>query len=722
MKMFKYLIGIMIFTMLICLFCLSNVKAFSEKNEIVSTAFHINENEVETIVDENEYSEERVLVLLKHEYSIIDKEYSTEDFSEIDITTIEVLSRGIEHVIKTQDKDNMLINPENYKTVLCLTLSNPSKINVLRAINILNEREDIESAEVDAIIHPESTNPDDYYYQEGLQWNLNGWAGINAPDAWEFTSGCASVLVGVIDSGIESMHPDLVNRVNTTLSRDFSLDYPYIPSAVIDSNDDSHGTKMAGIIGAQGNNEIGITGVCQNVQLVSLKIYDDHNNNPDQDTFASRLVMAIDYASSNGIKILNCSNGVSNYSGTLYPYNTVQSIIQNYPGIFVASAGNNNKDTDVYDHFPSVIRLPNLISVGAHDHENARRSDSNYGETTVDIFAPGGSTYTPLSDHILTTFKLATWTYLEDGYYYTGGTSPATAHVSGVAALLLSIDPNLTGTQMKTAIMNSAVLPDMSGVNPLEGLCVSNGKLDAYGAVKYALTNYVATSYSLSSNMSMLNTSQTVQSDNDYFINDNGFYKLNVSSSTQYDFNVSSSYPIDVLLYDSNYNQLTYTDLNNSSSIVKFNKSLLSGTYYLRVKYQSSTQSGTINTQIKHNHSYTDHYVWKNLTEHKSYCACGEYTTSFHIVSPGAFQSGLLTAPCLLCNGPASFGGIIHDGIGGFPYTLNGSFILPNGVIVLVDEDFEAYMDGTLVFINPNENIDRSNTFIPCIIKKDDDE
>ncbi|MBO7085784.1 MAG: hypothetical protein J6W25_01565, partial [Bacilli bacterium] len=76
---------------------------------------------------------------------------------------------------------------------------------------------------------------------------------------------------------------------------------------------------------------------------------------------------------------------------------------------------------------------------------------------------------------------------------------------------------------------------------------------------------------------------------------------------------------------------------------------------------------------------------------------------------------------CLLCNGPASFGGIIHDGIGSYPYTLNGSFILPNGVIVLVDEDFEAYMNGTLVFINPNTNIDRSNTFIHCIIKKDDE-
>ena len=69
-------------------------------------------------------------------------------------------------------------------------------------------------------------------------------------------------------------------------------------------------------------------------------------------------------------------------------------------------------------------------------------------------------------------------------------------------------------------------------------------------------------------------------------------------------------------------------------------------------------------------------------------------------------------------NGLASFGGIIHDGIGNYPYTLNGSFILPNGIIVLEEADMEAYLNGTLIFINPNENIDRSNTFIPCEYNK----
>ena len=140
----------------------------------------------------------------------------------------------------------------------------------------------------------------------------------------------------------------------------------------------------------------------------------------------------------------------------------------------------------------------------------------------------------------------------------------------------------------------------------------------------------------------------------------------------------------------------------------------------MRVAYQNTSQSGTIYTSISyHSHSYDDHYVWKNTTEHKSYCACGSYITDFHIVSPDAFQNGNLFAFCLLCNGRAIFGGIIHDRMGGYPYTLNGSFILPNGVIVLDEDDMEAYLNGTLVFIDSNNNADRDNNHIEYYYKKE---
>ena len=220
-------------------------------------------------------------------------------------------------------------------------------------------------------------------------------------------------------------------------------------------------------------------------------------------------------------------------------------------------------------------------------------------------------------------------------------------------------------------------------------------------------------------------------------------YELDVTSR-YYEFSVSSNNQLDVRLYDDhmqlvNINQTTTGTYTNS-----FIKHLDSGIYYLRVAYIDTTQSGTIYTSIinhthtyyynngndicsgcgytkVHQHSYNDHYQWKSTTEHKSYCLCNGYITDFHIVSPDAYQNGNQFAICLLCHGIASFGGIIHDGIGGFPYTLNGSFILPNGVIVLVDEDFEAYLNGTLIFINPNENIDRGNNHIPYIIRREDE-
>jgi len=198
---------------------------------------------------------------------------------------------------------------------------------------------------------------------------------------------------------------------------------------------------------------------------------------------------------------------------------------------------------------------------------------------------------------------------------------------------------------------------------------------------------------------SSTNTSQTLTLDAGY----NKLYKLNVINQGTYDVRASTSTNTTIKLYDSNYNLL-----ETKSKVLT--KTLSTGIYYVSIAYQSNTQSGTLYPSFKvHSHSYVDHYQWTSMTEHKSYCSCNGYITSSHVVSPDAYQNGNQYAICLLCNGFASFGGTWHDGIGSFPYTLNGSFILPNGVIVLEEADMEAYLNGTLVFINPNDNIDRNN-------------
>jgi hypothetical protein len=107
-----------------------------------------------------------------------------------------------------------------------------------------------------------------------------------------------------------------------------------------------------------------------------------------------------------------------------------------------------------------------------------------------------------------------------------------------------------------------------------------------------------------------------------------------------------------------------------------------------------------------HTHDYSDHYIPKTNSTHISYCICGSTSIQPHVVSAGAFSSGNKYAICLACGGTATTGIILHQAIGKLPRSENGSFILPNGVIVLVDEDIEAYFDGRLEFIYPDDNLE----------------
>ena len=451
------------------LLSVTNVNILASKGKEFSNNYNtISDDELKTIANKSEFSDNKIIVVLKKKYSIIDKQYSKNDFPGIDLSSIELLTKGVETVIKRGDESSEKIDANDYRAILCLTLNKRSKEGVLRSINILNSMEKIESAEPDLILHSEVVNPNDIFYRNNMQWGLNGTAGIDSPLAWGITSGLNSVKVGVIDTGIKASHPDLVNRVNVELSRDFSLNAPYIPSNVTDSR--GHGSHVAGIIGAQGNNEIGITGVCQDIQLVSLKITPENLG----DSFATQLIRAVDYAIEKKIMILNNSNGTDNFTGSITFYRAFETILKTYPGLFVTSAGNSNINNDLnYSRFPSNIRLPNLIAVGAHDNVNRKCGFSNFGRNNVDIFAPGSN--------ILSTLPFSV-NY--EGYGEKSGTSMATPHVTGVAALLLAKYPNLSGAAMKEIIMNGAVnVLDENGNSVFGNLCVSQGKLNAYNAV-----------------------------------------------------------------------------------------------------------------------------------------------------------------------------------------------------------------------------------------------
>lgn len=558
---------------------------------------------------DDDFSDDVVIIVLKHSVSLEFITYTIDDFNEIDCIKVEDLTEYTTKIVKEEIEanktgdysklnerisKNMLVNIDMFHRILCLYLSVPGKENVINAIRKLEQRNDIISAEPDYIEHIESI-PNDYYYTSGYQWGLYDITatpsnyGISVQDAWNYTTGNPNLLVGVIDSGIDASHPDLVNNINDDLHRDY-VDHPLLSTYKNVSKSDledlnGHGTHVAGIIGAQGNNSIGITGVVQHLKLVSLRV-----SNVAGDSFSIDAKRAIDYATDVMIQVLNYSiGGTDDHVGR-------RTAIQNYPGLFVCSAGNDDQDNDLNDHFPSNYNFANLIAVGAINSNGYKRATSNYGETTVDIFAPGGS--------IISTYPLdlfdATDPYgnhVAVGYYKNSGTSMAAPHVTGVAALLLSLNYSLTAEQLKTAIMNSAVQPNIGGVNPLEDLCVSEGIVNAFGAVKYAIENYLTTNSTVTLDCYSKYKSSTQNCD----VGNSVFYKFNINCAKSYTFVSNASYPINMTIYDNNFDIVdtiapTMTNSNCTGTITEF---FNPGTYYLKINYISDSDSGNITTSYK---------------------------------------------------------------------------------------------------------------------------
>lgn len=266
--------------------------------------------------------------------------------------------------------------------------------------------------------------------------------------AWNYTAGFTSnpVYVGVIDTGIAS-HPDLVG--NVVKGYDFTRNEPTY-YWLQEGPYFSHGTGVAGVLGAVGNNGVGISGVNMRVKLVPL-ITNSANN----------LIAAINYATTNGIKILNASF-VTNYQSA------VEQQINNYNGLIVCAAGNDAKNLDAFPEYPACYDSNNIISVGATKENKNPRASTNYSTTHVDLMAPGEDVYT---------------TYLNENrdyiYDYRSGTSISSPLVAGVASLLLSYNPSLTSAQLKHYILSTVTTS-----TALTSYCVTGGILNALAAIQ----------------------------------------------------------------------------------------------------------------------------------------------------------------------------------------------------------------------------------------------
>ena len=288
---------------------------------------------------------------------------------------------------------------------------------------------------------------------------------INAVSAWGMSTGSDSIVVAVIDTGVDYTHPDLAQNIWTNPGEipnngidddgngyvDDVHGYDFINNDNDPMDDNGHGTHCAGVIGAVGNNGIGISGVNQKVKIMPLKFLRKDGNG---DTAAS--LNAIAYARKMGANVISCSWGGTARSQAL------ADAISATNKLIVCAAGNSGVNTDTIPQYPSGFDNPQIISVAASDASDGIPSYSNYGPTSVDVAAPG--------DWILSTYPTAL------GYQYIKmkGTSMATPHVSGLAALLLSVNPGLSPDQLKQLIMNN-----VDKVPAFSGKTVSGGRIDA---------------------------------------------------------------------------------------------------------------------------------------------------------------------------------------------------------------------------------------------------
>ena len=332
----------------------------------------------------------------------------------------------------------------------------------------------------------ESTSPNDPQFSSLWGLHNTGQSGgtadadIDAPEAWDISTGSASVVIAVIDSGVDYTHPDLAANIWTNsgeipgdgIDNDGNgyiddmrgWDFAYGDSDPMDV--DGHGTHVSGTIGGVGNNSVGVAGVNWNVRLMALKFLDD-----DGSGYTSDAVEAVNYATmmkrDYGVNVVASNNswGGGGYSTAL---RDAIAAAGSEGILFLAAAGNGGwdgigDDNDVTPHYPSNYDLDNVISVAATDRNDQLVGFSNYGAVSVDLAAPGAS--------ILSTLPGGT-------YGFKNGTSMATPHVSGVVGLLAAANPSATATEIKSAIM--------AGVDSLPGLagrCISGGRLNASGAL-----------------------------------------------------------------------------------------------------------------------------------------------------------------------------------------------------------------------------------------------
>lgn len=311
-----------------------------------------------------------------------------------------------------------------------------------------------------------------------LQWAINS-SSVN--QAWKYSTGSKNVVVAVIDSGIDLTHDDLKKNlwVNSGEIPGDGIDNEhngYIDDIngwnFVNNNNDvqdryGHGTHVAGIIGAVGNNSLGVAGLNWNVSIMTLKFMDDRGVG-----YTAGAIKAMEYIAMMkniygvNIVVANASwGGSSGYSSIIY--NEINNLNSSNV-ILTVAAGNNGNNNDITLTYPSCYNIDNVISVGSLEYDGINISEfSNYGASSVDLAAPGSMIYSTLP---------------YNNYGYLSGTSMAAPQVAGTVALLNSVKSGLTISEVRKSIFQS-----VDKIPELFGKVATGGKLNTGAAIANVL-------------------------------------------------------------------------------------------------------------------------------------------------------------------------------------------------------------------------------------------
>lgn len=320
-----------------------------------------------------------------------------------------------------------------------------------------------EGAGAAAKIMPQNVPPG-YVPNDPGYSQLWGMKNIHAESAWN-TVRTSPVIVAVIDTGVDYNHPDLAadmwhnpadpidgkdNDGNGLVDDYYGADYINNDGDPMDDN--SHGSHCSGTIGAVGNNGVGVVGVNWSVRIMALKFLGAGGSGSIDDA-----IKCVDYARTHGARIMSNSWGGGGYVKAM---DDAITRAQNAGMLFVAAAGNSNSDNDANAFYPASYTQDCVIAVASIDSTDKKSSFSSYGKTTVDIGAPGGSIYSTVPN---------------SGYGTMSGTSMATPHVSGAAALVSGHPAygSYNWKSVKQLLMNNA-----RPLSDLSGRCVTGGTLD----------------------------------------------------------------------------------------------------------------------------------------------------------------------------------------------------------------------------------------------------